>query len=128
MRVARAGLLLLCLATAAPAGAQVFGKNKVQYDPLEWSVLETPHVQLHYYAAEESLARRLAVFAESTCVEYDRRFRIDHRPPVPMLLYSVHHLFQQTNATPGFVSEGVGTPARGNGCAGSRATNSRTPT
>src|SRR5690348_7345467 len=30
------------------------------------------------------------------------------RHPVPILLYSAHHLFQQTNATPGLISEGVG--------------------
>lgn len=104
-----AGLLLVVgVLFALPAAAQVYGKNKVQYEPLEWSVLETPHLRLHYYAAEESLARQLAVFAESTCVEYDRRFRIQRREKVPFLLYSVHHLFQQTNATPGFITEGVG--------------------
>ena len=43
-----------------PSVAQVFGKNKVQYEPLDWAVFETPHVRLHYYAEEESLARRLA--------------------------------------------------------------------
>src|SRR5262245_2854954 len=109
MRLARAGLiaLFLCLA-ASPAAAQSFGKNKVQYAALDWSVLETPHLRLHYYAEEESLARKLAVYAESVCVEYDHRFRLERRAPVPFLLYSVHHLFQQTNATPGFVSEGVG--------------------
>ena len=104
---ANLGLLLL-LGVALPASAQVFGKNKVQYEPLEWSVLETPHLRLHYYAAEESLARRLAVFAESTCVEYDRRFRLERRDKVPFLLYSVHHVFQQSNAASGFITEGVG--------------------
>ena len=110
MRDMRAGLMA-CLAAvllAAPAVAQVFGKNKVQYEPLDWSVLETRHLRLHYYAEEESLARHLAAFAESVCVEYDGRFRLASRPRVPLLLYSVHHLFQQTNATPGFVSEGTG--------------------
>src|SRR5262245_27057927 len=65
---ARLGLLIgLLVALPRPAAAQFFGKNKVQYEPLEWSVLETPHVRLHYYAEEESLARRLTPFAESTC-------------------------------------------------------------
>jgi hypothetical protein len=109
MRRVRTGLIaLLLMAAASPSAAQVFGKNKVQYAPLDWSVLETPHLRLHYYAEEESLARHLAVFAESVCVEYDGRVRLPKRPPVPFLLYSVHHLFQQTNATPGFVSEGTG--------------------
>jgi Tol biopolymer transport system component len=100
--------LVALAAAAVPAHAQAFGKNKVSYETLHWSVLETPHVRLHYYAQEESLARRLASVAESVCVEYDGRFRLQFRQPVPILLYSTHHLFQQTNATPGFISEGVG--------------------
>ena len=99
-----------CLAAAGarPAAAQSFGKNKVHYEPLEWAVLETPHLRLHYYAEEESLARSLASFAESVTVEYDRRFRIRPRSKVPLLFYSTHHLFQQTNATPELLSESVG--------------------
>src|SRR5438067_13300824 len=97
-----AAWLVACVAGFAvgPAQAQSFGKNKVHYEPLEWSVLETPHLRLHYYAEEESLARSLAAFAERVTVEYDRRFRITPRSKVPLLLYSAHHLFQQTNATP----------------------------
>src|SRR5437870_339483 len=104
--LALAAIFLACLAPSAHA--QGFGKNKVQYESLQWAVLETPHVRLHFYAEEESLARRLAVVAESVCVEYDGRFRLEMRHPVPILLYSAHHLFQQTNATPGLISEGVG--------------------
>src|SRR5262245_2478824 len=92
---------------ASPAAAQ-FGKNKVQYEPLDWSVLETPHLRLHFYAEEESLARRLAAHAESVCVEYDGRFRLEFKHSIPILFYSAHHLFQQTNATPGLISEGTG--------------------
>jgi hypothetical protein len=106
--VAATLLTLLFVSLPAPAPAQVFGKNKVQYERLTWSVLETPHLRLHYYAEEESLARLLVPFAESTCVNFDRRFRLEGRNPVPLLLYATHHLFQQTNATPGFVSEGTG--------------------
>ena len=67
---------LMSCSPRSPSAAQVFGKNKVQYEPLEWSVLETPHLRLHYYAEEESLARHLVVYAESVCVEYDGRFRL----------------------------------------------------
>lgn len=109
-RPARAALALAALLVcgATPAAGQVFGKNKVQYEPLDWSVLETPHLRLHYYAQEESLARRLAATAESVCVEFDVRFRLPTHRPIPFLLYSAHHVFQQTNATAGLISEGVG--------------------
>jgi hypothetical protein len=100
--------LLAALAWALPAGAQGFGKNKVHYERLEWAVLETPHLRLHYHAEEESLARALVVFAESTCVEFDARFRMTLPRPIPVLLYATHHLFQQTNATPSLIGEGTG--------------------
>jgi len=113
MRVVRPALsafiVLLGLGgTFAASPAFAFGKNKVQYEALDWAVLETPHLRLHYYAEEESLARRLAPFAESVCVEYDRRFRLEPKHKVPFLLFSAHHLFQQTNATPELLTEATG--------------------
>src|SRR5438128_10595122 len=106
--LAASALSAAVLLASASAGAQGFGKNKVQYESLEWSVLETPHLRLHYYAEEESLARSLAAFAESVTVEYAQRFRIRPRPKVPLLFYSTHHLFQQTHATPDLLRESVG--------------------
>jgi hypothetical protein len=105
---ATAALVPLLALVAFPCAAQTFGKNKVQYEPLEWAVLETPHLRLHFYAEEESLSRRLAAYAESVCVEFDHRFRVRFRRPIAILFYSAHHLFQQTNATPGLIPESVG--------------------
>ena len=102
------GVMLSVALVTSPAAGQVFGKNKVQYEPLDWHVLETPHLRLHFYTQEESLARRLAAVAETVCVEFDGRFRLPEHRPIPFLLYSAHHVFQQTNATPGLISEGVG--------------------
>ncbi len=99
---------LALLMGSGQAQAQSFGKNKVHYETLEWAVLETPHLRLHYHAEEESLARALVVFAESTCVEFDSRFRMGLDKPIPLLIYSTHHLFQQTNVTPSFISEATG--------------------
>ena len=82
--------ILLALVLLAPilvpggARAQSFGQNKVHYETLEWSVLETPHLRVHYYAQEESLARALTAFAESVAVEYDRRFAMHPRQRVPL--------------------------------------------
>ena len=41
-------------------------------------------------------------------LEFDTRFRVEPSSQVPFLLYSSHHLFQQTNASPGLISEGTG--------------------
>src|SRR5206468_12035059 len=45
--------VLLLTTFAGSASAQSFGKNKVHYEQLEWSVLETPHLRLHFYTEEE---------------------------------------------------------------------------
>ena len=50
----------------------------------------------------------MPVTLAGVCVEFDGRFRLPTRKPVPFLFYSVHHLFQQTNASPGLISEGTG--------------------
>lgn len=112
MRLVR-GIVWLILTSAlmaatSPAHAQTFGRNKVHYESLEWSVLETPHLLVHYYAEEESLAHSMAAMAESIAVEYDGRFRLRPRSRVPLLIYSTHHLFQQTNATSSLLTESVG--------------------
>lgn len=107
-RLALVATLSALAFAAPPAGAQAFGQNKVQYERLDWAVLETPHLRVHYYAREESLARGLTAFAESVAVEFDRRFDLQPRRPIPLLLYSTHHLFQQTNATPELLTESTG--------------------
>lgn len=115
-RSARRALLRACVLSvcalalpAAPAHPQIlFGKNKVQYEAREWRVLRTAHVEVFFYPEEERLAREVAALAESTCVEYDSTFRMRPDRRIPVLLYSSHQAFQQTNAAHGFISESTG--------------------
>src|SRR5581483_2105792 len=52
------------LSVSAPAGAQYFGRNKVQYDRFDFSILQTPHFDIYYYDAEKDAARIAADMAE----------------------------------------------------------------
>jgi hypothetical protein len=52
-----AAALVLFVISPRPAAAQVFGKNKVQYEALDWSVLDSPLFALN---------ERLPEFGEST--------------------------------------------------------------
>jgi len=85
--------LIACLVLgSSPALGQVFGKNKVQYEPLDWSVLETPHLRLHYYAQEESLAAAIiagpdpevdgisAYTLDDLCTLAEDRFGVSYGP------------------------------------------------
>lgn len=105
MLVASIGLL----ATALDCSAQflTFGKNKVQYNRFDWHVLGSEHFQLYFYPDEEELAQIAVEMAEEG---YDRLRRIlvhEVDRPIPLIIYSSHHDFEQTNVTPFLLPEGV---------------------
>src|SRR5690242_15452873 len=63
---ARVGLVAACAALAVPrgAGAQYFGQNKVNYETFNFKVIQTPHFDVHYYAAESTASADAARMAE----------------------------------------------------------------
>jgi hypothetical protein len=99
---------LLCCVLAAPAGAQFYGKNKVQTHALAWRVLTTPHFDLHFHDGAEELAVRAAIIAERAYKEYAERLDRDLPFRVPFILYSSHADFSQTNIAPYLIGEGTG--------------------
>jgi len=104
-------LLLFSLVTITAVGqAQFFyfGRNKVQYTDFEWHVLKTEHFDIYYYAEMKDLAERGAFFAEEAYRELEVRFNHSLNTRVPLILYSSHLHFEQTNTTGGFIPEGVG--------------------
>ncbi|UCD37909.1 MAG: PD40 domain-containing protein [Fidelibacterota bacterium] len=85
-----------------------FGRNKIQYEQFDWQVLSTPHFQIYYYPDEELLARATAFWAEEAFDEFEQKFNHTLSRPVPLVIYSNHLHFQQTNITPYLIPEGVG--------------------
>lgn len=85
-----------------------FGRNKVQYTDFQWEIMETEHFEIYYYKSMKDLADRAAVFAEEQYRELEHRFNHTLVNKVPMILYSSHLHFQQTNVTPFDIPEGVG--------------------
>ena len=55
--------LFTLVATAGPAEAQYFGRNKVRYDHLDFRVLKTDHFDIYYYPEEEEATRHAARMA-----------------------------------------------------------------
>lgn len=106
---ARAAALAAALACAAagPAAAQ-FGKNKVQYKDFDWKTIQTEHFDIYYYQGEEESARKAARMAERAYLRLSRILRHEIEDRVPIIVYASHTDFQQTNITPGLISEGVG--------------------
>ena len=105
-----AGLTVAAIvASATPTAAQyyAFGKNKVQYEKFDWLSLKGEHVEVFYYPEEEPIARLAIVIAEESYKELAARFQHEVPKTVPLIVYSSHHHFEQTNVSPMFLPEGV---------------------
>ncbi len=101
-------MLVLFCATESPAQFFYFGRNKVQYTDFEWHVLKTEHFDIYYYPEMKDLAERGAYFAEESYKLLEVKFNHSLNNRVPLIFYSSHLHFEQTNTTGGFIPEGVG--------------------
>ncbi|HEX3111675.1 MAG TPA: hypothetical protein VHU20_00255, partial [Candidatus Eisenbacteria bacterium] len=100
-------VLLFAAATPSTAQYYAFGKNKVQYESFQWLTLKGEHVEVFYYPEEEPIARIALVLAEESYKDLAAKFQHEVPKTVPMIVYSTHHHFEQTNVSPGFLPEGV---------------------
>jgi hypothetical protein len=108
-RLAAAALMLgALLATATPASAQYFGKNKVQYKQLKFSVLKTAHFRIYFYPEEEAAARDVAGMAERWYSRLSQFFGQGLSSEQPLIIYASHPDFEQTNVVEGLIDEGTG--------------------
>jgi Tol biopolymer transport system component len=103
-----AGTLSFLLLLAGPAGAQYFGRNKIQYTRFDFRILETPHFDIYYYSAEREAAALAARLAERWYGRLALTFDHTFSRRQPIILYASHGHFAQTGVVPGFVSDGVG--------------------
>jgi len=109
----RAGGAVALLAVALlsllpePALAQ-FGRNKLQYEVFDFKILRTAHFDIYYYPREREAALDAARMAERSYARLSRILGWEFEERKPIILYASHAEFQQTNALPGFISEGTG--------------------
>ena len=98
----------LAILAAAPAQAQYFGRNPVQWERLRFAVLQTEHFDIHYYPEEKAAAEQVGRMAERwyTRLSTTLDFRLKERQPV--VLYASQGHFQQTNTVGGQPGEGTG--------------------
>ena len=109
-RHAALALFILFLFSVPHAGAQVgngFGRNKVQYRNFRWSVLSSEHFDIHYYEEERPLAIRTARMAERSYDLLSDALNYEIEDRIPLILYTSHNDFQQTNTVGGIIPEGV---------------------
>jgi hypothetical protein len=96
------------LAAAAPARAQLyFGQNLVQYDRLDWRVIETEHFLVHYYPVERVAAHDAARMAERSYARLSRLLQHQFREKKPVIVFQSRGDFAQSNVF-GDLGEGTG--------------------
>ena len=101
-------IVLLFSISSLFAQGLYFGRNKIQYNNFDWHILKTEHFDIYYYPEMEDVAEKGANFAEESYQILQTKFNHTINRRVPLIFYSSHMHFQQTNITPGFIPEGVG--------------------
>ena len=85
-----------------------FGRNKIQYTEFDWQVMSTDHFDIYYNAEMEELAFIGAQYAEESYDILKNKYNHSLNYKVPLIFYSSHLYFQQTNVIPNLLPEGVG--------------------
>src|SRR5690348_11786911 len=102
MRHRWAGVAITMLVAAATlaageARAQYFGQNKVQYNQYVWHSITSDHFEVFFYEGSDSLAMRTLDLAEKTNAVFSKRLGHSLSKRIPIILYSSHNDFSQTN-------------------------------
>ncbi len=88
-------------------GQYYFGRNKVQYNRFQWAVLKTKHFDIYFYPEMESLAEIGAFFAEESYRILQDKFNHNVLRRIPLVFYSSHFHFEETNTLPYLIPPGV---------------------
>ncbi|HVD78029.1 MAG TPA: hypothetical protein VNH43_10475, partial [Vicinamibacteria bacterium] len=92
---------LAALCAAAPAQAQYFGRNAVQWERQKFEVLKTRHFDVYYYAEGRQAAEQVGRMGERWYTRLSRILGHEIKERQPVILYASHPQFQQTNTLGG---------------------------
>ncbi len=106
----RSFLLVLSAALlfSAAADAQYFGRNKPGYRSFSFDVAQTPNFDIYHYLNNDSLVRNLSQWSEDWYRMHQGVFRDTFNVRNPVIFYSNHPDFQQTNTISGIIGTGTG--------------------
>lgn len=100
-------LAVLAVLITAPAQAQYFGRQKVQYEDFDWRILHADHFNIYHYPGTETITQDAARMSERwyTRLSFAFQHEFDKKP---LIFYADHPDFQQTNVVGEMISEGIG--------------------
>jgi hypothetical protein len=108
LKTTAALLAIPALLLVAGAHAAEFGKNKVQYQYMDWRYLKAPRYTLYYHQDQGALPEISYLWLDDVYRDLSARFRFSHPAPVPVVLYESPALFEQTNIITELLPEEVG--------------------
>ena len=101
-------LIIISLFSCICEAQFYFGRNKIQYEQFDWRIMKTDHFHIYYYRQEEQIAGIAAHILENAYTDLEIKFNHTLWDTVPLMIYSSHIHFQQTNILPMMIPEGVG--------------------
>ncbi|MBK5098425.1 MAG: PD40 domain-containing protein, partial [Gemmatimonadetes bacterium] len=102
------GVILATLGLPSRAEAQYFGRNKVNYETFDFKVLKTEHFDIYYYDDGAEIIPDAARMAERWYARIARLLDHQLKGRQPLILYTSHPHFEQTNAINGQIGESTG--------------------
>jgi hypothetical protein len=103
-------IIITVILTVFPAvlSAQFyFGKNKVNYETFDWSILETDHFKIYFHDQTKWLAEVTAYYVEESYDFLENKFNHHIFKKTPLIIYSSPNYFTQTNVIPQILPESV---------------------
>lgn len=107
-KAGRCAFLLLLLVMSLTATGQYFGRNKVNYQQFDFTVLQSPHFDIYNYLKDTSVRNFFARWCEEWYKMHQAIFEDSFEKPNPLLLYNHHAHFQQTRAISGLIDVSTG--------------------
>lgn len=102
-------LLLLIGLLSQNIQAQYFGKNKPQYEDIEFDLYQSPHFAIYHYLNDNRpYLNRLAKYSEDWYSAHQTILKDTFYKRNPIIFYNNHADFQQTNAISGPIGVGTG--------------------
>ncbi len=101
-------LLGALILLASSAQAQYFGRNAVQYENFHFKILKTQHFDIYFYDKEAAAAAEAGRMAERWYTRISSVLRHQLNGRQPLILYSDHPDFEQTNVLGEQPGEGTG--------------------
>jgi len=102
------GIILATLGLPSRADAQYFGRNKVNYETFDFKVLKTEHFDIYWYDDGAEIIPDAARMAERWYARISRLLDHQLKGRQPLILYTSHPHFEQTNAIFGEIGESTG--------------------